>query len=646
MSAIVGIYQHTGHPVSSRDSSGMMEAMERYDADDAQTWTNGAVFLGCRAKWITPESVGERMPYYDAERKLGIVADAILDNRRELFELLQVYPAHRGKITDSELILLAYRKWGRHAPEYLIGDFAFVIWDKAKQELFGARDLLGHRSLYYVQGRDRFAFGTTLAPLFALPDVVKALHEPWLAEFMAIPEMFESTDVTSTPYRNIHQLPPAHTITVADGRVSLSRYGSLEPRSMLRLSSNQDYEEAFREVFDEAVRSRLRTHRQVAVTLSGGLDSGSVASFAARALREEGKSLHAYSYIPTGDFTDWTPSSTAADESRFIDATVRHVGNISHQAMDFEGISPLSEVDEWLDMLEMPYKFFENSYWLKGIHERAGGQGAGVLLTGARGNFTVSWGPALYYYATLLRKLKWLAFLRELQLYSVNKGISRSRLLSVIGKQAFPILAKRSQQASEPEAIPTMLIHPDFARRTDVFAKLQEHRIGVNGSTISDPLELRKEKMQDLAVGNKNGASATKLSLRYGAWERDPTCDPRVVRFCFSVPVEQYVQGGLDRALIRRATKHYLPDEVRLNQRIRGIQGADWVHRIAPSWKPLTDELRQLCTDPAASQYLHVNRIRDAVSRLGDTPRPEHAFHPEMRMLMRSLIIYRFLKRF
>ena len=126
-----------------------------------------------------------------------------------------------------------------------------------------------------------------------------------------------------------------------------------------------------------------------------------------------------------------------------------------------------------------------------------------------------------------------------------------------------------------------MLIHPEFARRTDVFAKLRDNQIGVNGSTISDPLELRKEKLQDLAVGNKNGASATKLSLRYGVWERDPTCDPRVVRFCFSVPVEQYVQGGLDRALIRRATKHYLPDEVRLNQRIRGIQGADWVHRYS-----------------------------------------------------------------
>ena len=392
------------------------------------------------------------------------------------------------------------------------------------------------------------------------------------------------------------------------------------------------------------MRSRLRTHRQVAATLSGGLDSGAVASFAARALREEGKSLHTYSYVPTSDFADWTPSSAMADETRFIQATVRHAGNISERYMDFEGVSPMSQVDDWLDILETPYKFFENSFWLKGMHEQAGQQGAGVLLTGARGNFTVSWGPAVYYYAELLRKLKWRQFMRELRLYSANKGIGRKRLMSIICKEAFPILSKHSNVGGGTD-IPTLLIHPDFARRTDVFAKLRDSGIGVNGSLITDPLELRKEKLKSLPVGNKNGASATKLSLRYGVWERDPTCDPRVVRFCFSVPVEQYVKNGLDRALIRRATKHYLPDEVRLNQRVRGVQGADWVHRIIPGWKLLEYELRQLCDDPVAAAYLNVVRIKEAVLRLGGEPRPEQAFQPEMRMLMRSLIIYRFLKR-
>ncbi|WP_199618167.1 asparagine synthase-related protein [Paenibacillus alkalitolerans] len=643
MSAIAGILRFDGQP-AGRCGGGMMEAMQRYDADDAHTLAEGPVFLGCRIKRVTPESVGERLPYYDRDNMLAITADAIIDNRRELFDRLQVRHADRGGITDSELILLAYRKWGRQAPEYIIGDFSFMIWDEKKRLLFGARDLFGNRTLYYHRDDRRLAFCTTIEPIFALQDVTKALNETWLAEFLAIPEMFECTDACSTPYRHILQVPPAHTITVLDGNVTLAGYGSLVPQETLRLKSDHEYEEAFRDVFEEAVKSRIRTHREVAATLSGGLDSGAVASLAARALRKEGKTLQTYSYIPARDFADWTPNSTAADERPFIQATARRAGNITESYMDFEGISPLSEVDDWLDILETPYKFFENSFWLKGIHMQAGAQGAGVLLTGARGNFTVSWGPAIPYYALLFRKLKWGLFMRELRLYSANKGVRRSRLMSVIGKQAFPFLANRSKPDNGPD-IPSLLIHPDFAERTGVFVKLKESRIGVNGSMITDPLELRKEKLQNPAAGNRNGATATKLSLRYGVWERDPTCDPRVVRFCFSVPFEQYVRNGMDRALIRRAMKHELPDEVRLNQRVRGIQGADWVHRMIPLWKPFIDELKQLCADPAVSGYLNVDSIKATVSRHEGQPRPEYAFHPEMRALMRSLIVYRFLKR-
>jgi asparagine synthase (glutamine-hydrolysing) len=362
-------------------------------------------------------------------------------------------------------------------------------------------------------------------------------------------------------------------------------------------------------------------------------------------LREEGKPLWAYSYVPARDFTDWTPGHTAADESPYIKATVRHVGNIRDRYMAFEGSSPLSEMDEWLDILETPYKFIENSFWLKGICEQAAGQGAGVLLTGARGNFTISWGPAIPYYAMLLRKLKWKRLLRELELYGADKGMGKARLLAAVGRQAFPRLAKRPRRDRGLD-IPLMLIHPDFAERTGVAAKLRETRAGRTGFAFAHPLEIRREKLQSLAACNKNGATATKLSLRFGLWERDPTCDLRVVRFCFAVPVEQYVHNGMDRALIRRAVKHVLPDAVRLNHRVRGIQGADWVHRILPAWKALAAELHQLCADPVAKGYLHVERIRTAVSRLGEGPRPEQAFHPELRMLMRSLNIYRFLKRF
>ena len=150
MSAIVGIFHMNGEPISIEHSNGMIKSLEKYPADDVQIWIKGNIFFGCHAQWITPESVGEKLPYYDHDRKLAITADAIIDNRDELFDKLNIEKSKRSLLTDSELILLAYYKWGEESPKYLVGDFAYMIWDEREQKLFGARDFSGSRTLYQV----------------------------------------------------------------------------------------------------------------------------------------------------------------------------------------------------------------------------------------------------------------------------------------------------------------------------------------------------------------------------------------------------------------------------------------------------------------------------------------------------------------
>ncbi|WP_274650400.1 asparagine synthase-related protein [Paenibacillus humicola] len=643
MSVIAGILCHSEETVPAEDRIRLMNALQHYPADDERDWQGGPVFLGGRAQWITPESVHEQVPLYDENRGLAVAADAILDNRDELFERLGIEYNRRDRMTDSELIRSAYEKWGQEAPAYLIGDFAFVIWDERRRLLFGARDLLGNRTLYYRSDARRFAFCTAVNPLLELPGVKKALNEEWLAEFLAIPVILDTADVRSTVYRGIEQLPPAHAFAAADGKLTLRQYGSLTvPADKLRLKSNGEYEEAFRHVFREAVTSRLRTHRQVSASLSGGLDSGAVAAFAADPLRQQGKRLYAYSYIPAPGFTDWTSRRMAADESPYIDAVVRHIGNMEQSSLAFPGKDSFGEIDDLLGVMEAPYKFFENSFWIKGILEKAREDGAAVLLTGARGNFSISWGPAMDYYAGLLRKLRWIHLYRELKLYGRQMNIGRSRLLPEVFKLAFPFAALSFHAKREPDS--PQLIHPDLAARTNVFAKLKGHDAGLDGVTF-DEYAARDYQFEQFAVSNHQGTSITKFSLRYGVWERDPTGDPRVVRFCLSLPVSQYVQHGIDRSIVRRATAGMLPDEVRLNQRVRGVQGADWIYRMLPNWGAFMDELQTLCRDPAASHFLNVAQIKASMAKIGYSPKPKLAYDADARLLMRGLIVYRFLKR-
>ncbi|MFC4811417.1 asparagine synthase-related protein [Paenibacillus sp. GCM10023250] len=648
MSLIVGIVYKEGqsHDALREEGQRLMHAMRLYPADDRQHWQEDSVFMGCHAKWITPQAVSEKLPYYDEIYDIAITADVILDNREDLYRLLQVIPSQRDVITDSELIVLAYVRWGTESPKHLIGDYAFMIWDKKNKLLFGARDLAGNRTLYYHQHRQKITFCTAITPLFSLDYIEKALNEYWFSEYLAISAPIDCVDPFMTAYRNIQQIPPGHCLIATKGTLHVVRYDTLVTDEQVLLQSNSDYEEAFREVFSQAVSSRLRTFKQIGATLSGGLDSGSVASFAARSLRDEGRTLYAYSHVPAADFKDWTASHMMANERPLIQETVRHIGNIKATYLDSPGLSPLTEIDEVLRIMESPYKFFINSFWIKDIYEKASQQDIGVLLTGARGNNSISWGSVTQYCAHLLKSMQWVRFYQHATLFSQQIKVRRSRLFPNIAKLAFPLMARLPFVKTNREGEIPSLIHPDFASRTEVYNKLKEHEY-----TISDaPLNLMQERQfffNNLAVLNMQGTSGSKLSLRYGVWERDPSCDPRVVRFCLSIPVEQFVLQGVGRSLIRRATKGYLPDSVRMNQRLRGVQGADWVHRMIPSWPEFIAEMRILCRDPQVMEYMNVVAINAALSDIErKLPQPDLATNDNMIFLMRSLIVYRFLKSF
>jgi asparagine synthase (glutamine-hydrolysing) len=641
MSAIAGIYHLNGEPVSSEHKNGIMKGLEHYPANDIQTLQKENIFLGCHAQWITPESVNEVLPYYDYESQMMITSDAIIDNRGELFSKLDVDTYRRNGIPDSLLILLAYQKWGEDCPKYLIGDFAFMIWDEKNQKLFGARDFSGGRTLYYYSSFSKFAFCTTINPLLDLPYVSRELNKEWIAEFLVIKGMVDVADTSITPYKHIKQLPPAHSITVTKGNVILKRYPYLNSSEKLLFKSNEEYVEAFQDVFQEAVKSRIRTYKKVGSQLSGGLDSGSIVSFAARELRKEDKQLHTFSYLPASDFSDYTASHVIANEKPYIKSTVEFVGDLKDYYFDFKERSAYSEIDNIMHQMEIPFKFYVNSFWLKGMFEEANKRDIGVLLNGGRGNLSISWGDAFPYYATLLKQLKWKRLLDEINQFSLNVGSGRKKVLSSVVRHAFPILQGKSGNSSRD--LP--LISPIFAESTKIYEKLSMFGLDMSGrSILKDPKKLREDHFNQLFNWNASNTLATKLSLSHSLWKRDPTNDLRVIRFCMALPDEQYVQNGLNRALIRRSTKNFLPDQVRLNMKVRGVQGVDWVHRMIPRWKEFKDEVDGMCKDKEFLEIVNGQKLHEASAFLEQEIKPEHAYSSHLKTLMDSLVVYRFLK--
>ena len=294
MSAIAGIVYFDGKPAQTGGLDMMLGATAHRGPDHVGTWFDGPVALGCRLLRTTPESLDERAPLCHEARGTVITADARIDNRDALISALGMTGAAPAGPPDSAIILAAYERWGYACAEKLLGDFAFAIWDRRQGTLFCARDHFGVRPFIYCK-TDRFlAFSSEIRGLLALAEIPRRIDEQQILEYLSA--YYE--DTSSTFYRDIRKLPPAHSIIVKHGELSRRRYWALAYQGDHAPKSDAENVEAFRHIFVDAVRCRVRSAGRVGSTLSGGLDSSFVALTARRLLLERhGQPLHTFSLI-------------------------------------------------------------------------------------------------------------------------------------------------------------------------------------------------------------------------------------------------------------------------------------------------------------------------------------------------------------
>jgi asparagine synthase (glutamine-hydrolysing) len=164
-------------------------------------------------------------------------------------------------------------------------------------------------------------------------------------------------------------------------KMELWHYWHPRDVSEVRFRSDQEYLDAFMELYSEAVRSRLRSHRPIGTMLSGGLDSGSISILAARELAKRGQSLFAFSSLPVVDVTKSTPQNRCGDERLYIEATCRFADNIDLTYIKAENITPLAAFDRALAIHDRPHGN-ANYNWILKLLETAQQQQIGTMLDG------------------------------------------------------------------------------------------------------------------------------------------------------------------------------------------------------------------------------------------------------------------------
>ena len=598
MSAIWGILNLDGSPVDRGKLADMKSAMAYWGPDGSGVWQEGPVGLGHLLLFNTPESLHETQPLQSDSGDLVITAEGRIDNREELFDALGVPHPERAVTPDGTLILKAYEKWGQDCPDRLLGDWSFAVWDRQERKLFLARDHDGNTGIYYYRDDRFFVFASSFKGLFALPEIPQRLNEwPIVQILTSWPPAGDATC-----YQDIHRLPPAHFVTVTAERTDVRRYWFLEEAPEVRLGSAQEYVEAFLDVYSEAVRCRLRSHRPVGVTLSGGLDSGSVTGLAARQLAAQGKRLPAFSSVPLYDVDGLMGRSCFENEKPFMDATAGFAGNVDIHYIRAQDVSPLAGIERYLFLHDEPGHAASNSYWIMALIQEAQSQGIGTLLTGQKGNATVSW--------TGLRPPPgplW-ELVRERGLWpAIKRYLSRSVLPdSWVGRY------KRWRAGREPWR-KYSAINMEWTRQHDLMGRMLQAGHDPWFQSRMDPRETRCAIIRP--GQNKLGAIWAEAGAGYGMEVRDPTMDKRLMTFCLGVPEEQYVRDGWDRSLIRRAMYGIIPEKVQWN-RMRGRQAADIGYRLLDNWDEVRTAVESLQQSDMARRYLDIPRMRDVLASL------------------------------
>ncbi len=551
MSAIVGVYFLDARPVDRSGLDRMMACLAHRGPDGLGMWVEGAVGLGHRMLRTTPESLRENLPLANKAGNLVITADARVDNRDELIAMLGQQGRPRAEVSDSELILSAYERWGERCPEKLLGDFSFAIWDARRQLLFCARDPAGVKPFYYHYRSGRgFVFASELKALLCLPDVPRRLNELRVAQYL-VPNL---EDKAITFYQDVLRLPPAQSMTVTRQGARTRAYWSLNLSTELRLRSDDEYAEAFRELFTEAVRSRLRSSLPVGSLLSGGLDSSSIVCVARELLAREGsRRLHTFSTT----FDD-VPE---CDERSFISAVLSQNGLESHLVRgDLRG--PLADLDRVLSHEDEPF-YAPNLFLHWGLYTAAQQQSVRVLLDGFGGDAVVSHG--MPYLTELARAGRWMTLTREINRFARNSqcspgGIFRSYAIRPIVPELFRQVWRALRRCMRSEGH-TSVMSPDFARRIGLTGRSNV----TQGKQSRPPRTSRQGHYGDLTSGliPFSLEVADKAAAAYSIEPRYPFFDRRLMEFCLALPPEQKFSQGWTRVVMRRALGNILPEAIR-----------------------------------------------------------------------------------
>lgn len=583
MSFQSGVCYFDGRPISSADKAECSAATSYGDTTPTAHWSQGGILMA------------QADPFADSPQPPSTSASAVITfdgrihNREELGSFAD--PCLGDAASDASLAFSVYAKDGIEGFARLVGDFSFVIWDRSSKQVVFASDFAGVRPLYYFADARHIRWSTRLKALVRYAPS-EEIDDEYAAGLLA-----QGGCPHRTPYRGIYSVPPGHAVVASTAGLKILAFWTPPVANSVRYSRESDYDDRLRELFQEAVRCRLRSPSPALCELSGGLDSSSIVCMA-RQLRDEGA-------LVCPELVTLSYEHENSRDDHFRDLVEQDCGFAKHHlsTAQFRFLGEMHAGDAAPVFWEQLHRAIANV-----ARERK----ATTLMTGLLGDLVMFnfWDDSAQVWR-LFRTGRWRAGMAESFKWSMALRIPIWHVLGNAMLAASPLSrgysAWQNPSGGLRAAKPEDSITPAFRARMNLDSKDRflsprwrqaphERRLHFRG--LIEAIELRRlqppEPLQHLAYTH-------------------PYSHRPLVHFMLSVPPEVTCGPGEPRRLMRRAFAGILPPQLR-QRRSKDYFGAVFLESLRPLAEALLSQRSPL--EVVERGYVDPSSLRDRLHRL------------------------------
>jgi len=545
MCGFVALYNRKNHPVSQEYLSRMTDLIIHRGPDDQGFHIDQHVGLGFRRLSII-DLEGGKQPLCNEDGDIWISFNGEIYNYQELQQWLKDRGHQFKTESDTETIVHLYEEVGMDCPKHLRGMFSFVIWDRKKQLMFGARDHFGIKPFYWTETSDFYVFGSEIKSLLQAPGVQRKVNPTSFYHYLT----FQYVPDPETMFDGIHKLPPGHRMIIKEGKMNIEPYWTVEFKPEDRDFSY--FVEGTREILRDSVEKHRVSDVPRGAFLSSGIDSSSIVAL-----------LRQYEDVKTFtvgfDIPGYSELDIARDTAKFLKSN-HHEVKISADRYLEELPRLIWHQDEPVADPSAIALYFVAELASKHVTVVLSGEGADEFF----GGYNIYREP---------HSLRFFNGMPALMRSSIG-GIASLLPDGMKGKSFLIRGSKKveerffgnalifSEELKEKVTMANLSSDPSYVRAQDITAEIYKHAQQYDDVTKMQYLDIHTWLRGNILMKADKMTMANSLELRV------PFVDPKVFEFAATIPTKYKIANGTTKHVLREAMKDILPPQIKTRKKL------------------------------------------------------------------------------